>query len=497
MFVGRWLRLPFKSILLSLKKNLAYNFLLSISQVLFPLLSIPWLSRVLDPEGLGRVQFVDSLTYYFIVLAEAGIVTHAIREVARSRHDAVALRKLVSELLSLHLLTTLVASVLYAVAVFILYDKIADPRLLFFSGSFLLLNGFACEWYFWGREEFRFIAARSLLVRALALVSLFILVRRPEHYVVYYAIIAGSAVAILLWNVGRMISQVGISFKNLDWKKHLRVTRITYAVSIAYSIPLLLDNVLLGILSGTAVVAFYAYALKIVRLVAALITDTFLVLYPRTVSLLQSDDAIAVRRNLRLSSDGLLLLAFPAGMGIWLAADAFTNVYFGPGFAPVADHLKILSVFPFFMTAALYLNKQILMPRNQERQVLLGLIAGAMVFAITAFWFCSGWGSRGMAWALIASEATVTIVLFFLARKTSPGLLEFRAKTWTAAIFTCILFYADGLALGALGLPGIAYLCVLIVSCLIIYLAVLWSFRLELIETVVPALSRQNKKNRA
>ncbi|RYZ18744.1 MAG: hypothetical protein EOO16_21730, partial [Chitinophagaceae bacterium] len=322
MFAGRWLRPRVKTYFVSLKKNLAFNSLLSLSQVLFPLLSIPWLSRVLDPEGLGRVQFIDGLTYYFIVLAEAGIVTHAIREVARCRHDLSALKQLVSELLTLHLLTTLASACLYSLTVYLLYDRIGDVRLLLYSLSFLLINGFACEWYFWGLEEFRYITLRSLLVRALALLSLFLLVRQPEHYVRYYALIACTAIVVLAWNVLRMLTQTGISFRKLQWRKHLRITRVTYAVSLVYSIPLLLDNVLLGVLSGTAVVAFYAYALKIVRLLSAFITDSFLVLYPRTVALLQEADERLLQRNLRLSAEGLLLLALPAGAGIWLVADS-------------------------------------------------------------------------------------------------------------------------------------------------------------------------------
>ncbi|RYD96809.1 MAG: hypothetical protein EOP50_06285, partial [Sphingobacteriales bacterium] len=426
---------------MSLKKNLAYNFLLSLSQVLFPLLSIPWLSRVLDPESLGRVQFIDGLTYYFIVLAEAGIVTHGIREVARCRGDAVALRKLVSELLSLHLLSTLLASVIYAVTVFLLYDRIGDPRLLLWSVSFLLFNGFACEWYYWGLEEFRYITLRSLLVRALALLSIFLLVRQPEHYLRYYAIIALTSIAIFCWNLLRMLVTTGISFKNLQWKKHLRITRVTYAVSLVYSIPLLLDNVLLAVLSGTAAVAFYAYALKIVRLLSALITDAFLVLYPRTVALLQEADEQLVRRNLRLSGDALLLLALPAGAGIWLVADAFTGIYFGPRFAPVADYLKIFAFYPVLVTGALFLNKQVLMPRNQERWVLYGLVAGAVSFVLLSLWLCPRQGGLGMAWALVASEAVVLLCNAFFVRRLHRGLLPLQGRTVAAALLAVPLFF--------------------------------------------------------
>ncbi|WP_165917321.1 oligosaccharide flippase family protein [Flaviaesturariibacter aridisoli] len=478
---------------MSLKKNLAFNFLLSLSQVLFPLLSIPWLSRVLDPAGLGRVQFIDGLTYYFIVLAEAGIVTHAIREVARCRHDRSALKQLVSELLTLHLLTTLASACLYGLTVYLLYDRIGDVRLLLYSLSFLLINGFACEWYFWGLEEFRYITLRSLLVRALALLSLFLLVRQPEHYVRYYALIAGTAIVVLAWNVLRMLAQTGISFRKLQWRKHLRITRVTYAVSLVYSIPLLLDNVLLGVLSGTAVVAFYAYALKIVRLLSAFITDSFLVLYPRTVALLQEADERLLQRNLRLSAEGLLLLALPAGAGIWLVADSFTAVYFGPRFASVAGHLRILSVYPLLITLGLFLNKQVLMPRNQERFVLYGLLAGAASFLLLAFLLCRRWGSYGMAWALVGSEVVVVLCNALFVRRLHRGLVPVPARTLAAAVASVALFLATGWCLRRLDLGPWPYLLALLPACLLWFILVLKAFRLEVSELLFAALRPKQK----
>lgn len=485
--------MPVKTSVVSLKKNLAYNFLLSLSQVLFPLLSIPWLSRVLQPEGLGKVQFIDGLTYYFIVLAEAGIVTYAIREVARCRHDRAALRQLVSELLSLHLLTTLGSVLLYSLTVYLLYDRIGDGRLVLCSLSFLLINGFACEWYFWGLEDFRFITLRSLLVRALALLSLFVLVRRPEHYARYYALIAGTAIAVLVWNLAKMAAQTGLSFRRLRWRRHLRITRITYAVSLVYSIPLLLDNVLLGLLAGTAVVAFYAYALKIVRLLSAFLTDSFLVLYPRTVALLQDADERLLQRNLRLSADGLLLLALPAGAGIWLVADAFTAIYFGPSFGAVAAHLRVLSVYPVLVTLALFLNKQVLMPRNQERFVLYGLVVGAVAFLLLSFALCPRQGSLGMAWALIGSEAAVVACNAFFVRRLHRGLLPIPARTVVAGLLCVALFLALGSLLHWAQLSAWPYLLTLVPSCLLLYVLLLKAFRLEVSELVFAALFKKNK----
>ena len=115
---------------MSIKKNLVYNFILSVSQIFLPLLSIPYVSRVLDPAGIGEVSFIDSFTYYFISIAEFGIVVYGMREVARLRHEPEKKDQLVSELIFLHVMSSLATFIIYSIAVYFVLDKIHDLRIL-------------------------------------------------------------------------------------------------------------------------------------------------------------------------------------------------------------------------------------------------------------------------------------------------------------------------------------------------------------------------------
>ncbi len=230
----------------SLKRNLVYNYILSASQVLLPFLSIPYLSRILTPEGIGRVSFIDSFTYYFITFAEFGIMVYGMRAIARQKDDKEARGKLVSELLALHVVSSGLALILYSIAVFIAWKNIQDLRLLLFSLSFLLVNFFACEWYFLGMEQFRYITLRSLCTRLLGLVSIFILIKEPQDYYIYYGIITTSAIINSLWNNYCLVKAVRISFKNINWRKHIAVAKLTWFLSLTYGVTLMLDNVFLS-----------------------------------------------------------------------------------------------------------------------------------------------------------------------------------------------------------------------------------------------------------
>ena len=207
---------------MSIRRNLVYNFILSASQVFLPLISIPYISRVLSPAGIGEVSFVDSFTFYFISIAEFGIVTYGIREVAKLRDDVAARNKLVSELLLFHIVSSTVTLLVYAAAVLVIWDKIHDTRILLFSLAYLLVNFFACEWYFLGMEKFRYISYRSILSRVLGLIAMFIIIKQPSDYFLYYGIIASSAMMNSLWNNYLLFREVPVSFRNVQWTKHIR-----------------------------------------------------------------------------------------------------------------------------------------------------------------------------------------------------------------------------------------------------------------------------------
>ena len=403
---------------MTLKRNLLYNFILSASQIIFPLISIPYISRVLDPAGIGHVSFIDSLTYYFIVIAEFGITTYGIREVARNKKNKAALNKLVSELVSLHLMLSAITLILYSIAISFLYAEIGDWRLLLFSFSFLLMNAFTCEWYFWGMQHFKHITIRTLITRLLGLVALFLLVLQPDDYIIYYGIISITAIVNLAWNYFKMLSVVKINFNNLDWKKHFRFTKLTYLISLTYSVPLLLDNVLLGLISTSAAVAYYAFAIKIMRMSCALITDSFLVLYPQTVSLIEEKESTKIKQMGSTSFGVVFLFSIPICVGTFFLAEDFTALYFGDDFKAVAFNLQLLSIFPVLKSLSLFLNKQFLMPYDLDKLVLKGLLLGMIVYLVTAIILCYYFGSEGACIALLISEAVVLLCNIYLHKKT-------------------------------------------------------------------------------
>lgn len=405
-----------------------------------PLISIPYITRVLHPAGLGKVSFIDSLSYYFVAIAEFGIVAYGVREIARIKHDKDQLRKLVSELLVLHCLTSGVSLILYGITVFILWQKIQDIRLVLFSVSFLLVNFFACEWYFWGLEKFRYIAIRSFISRLLAIIALFILVKEPADYYMYYGIIAISASINLLTNIVNVFKSFPITLKNINWKRHVKHTWVTYFISLFYSIMVWLDNVILGIVSTAAVVGTYSVSVKMIRIAVNLFTDMFLVLYPRTATLLYEEKEKELQQTILNSVQFIILLTVPATAGIYLLSEPLVNAVLADSFNQAVENIKILSLLPFIKTYSLYLSKQILMSHGKEKLFLYSLIAGNIVYVLLMPGFSYYLNDRGACYAMVLAEIIILVISYIYVKRTFPGLKIFDVVIFLQSVLATLLF---------------------------------------------------------
>lgn len=424
----------------NIKRNLVYNFLLSCSQVLLPLVSIPYVSRILDPEGIGRVSFIDSFTFYFVTMAEFGIMVYGIREVAKEKNDPGKLGKLVSELLTLHVIASLCTLVLYAMGVFLLWEKIGDTRLLLFSLSFFIINFFSCDWYFMGTEKFGFITLRTMIVRLLGLLSIFVLIQGPADYYVYYGIIVASAIAGTLWNNIILFRTVRFSFRDMNWKRHLRYVWVIYLINLFYSVPLMLDNVLLRMVATPSAVGLYAFSVKIVRTGITLLTDSFLVFLPRVVSLAKADDDRQVRQKLLINIRFIILFSVPMGMGLYLLSDELTKVFLGDKFLPVAGNLRLLSVYPFLKAVSLFLSNPVMIAHNKERNFLVNLIGGTILFVAIAVLLGYYYNDTGVCMALVIAESFMLVANYISVKKTLSYLPVFDLTTLWQALAGSLLF---------------------------------------------------------
>ncbi|PMD99067.1 hypothetical protein BWI97_01240 [Siphonobacter sp. BAB-5405] len=397
-------------------KNFIYNFLLSASQLLLPLITFPYASRVLLPEGMGSISFVENLTQYFMLFSALGIPIYGVREIAKVRQDKEKMSKLFSELLTIHFLVSMLMALCYWLLAINIAKLHMDLTLCKIGIGFVISNVFTIEWLFTGNENFKLIVFRSLAIRVFCIALLFLFVKSPDDKSIYYGINLFSLVFTAIINMYFARRYVNFRWKNLLLVPHIKQLLILLSITIITSLYVLMDTVLLGFFSTRIQVAFYAASLKISKLFLIIIGSLVGVLLPRLSSLLHDDKreeaTLLLNKALRFS----LLISVPLALGIICLSKELVMLISGKDFAEAALSLKILaSVVIIISLAQIYY--QILIPLNKEKYIMFASLAGVAVCVIFNLILIPIYQHIGSAISTVLTESIVTLLLFIFSQR--------------------------------------------------------------------------------
>lgn len=409
----------------SIKRNFLYNLLLQISKVLFPLITAPYIARTLDPEGVGIFNFVNTYSSYFALFAVLGIPVYGIREIAKIRDDIKASEIFVSQMISLELLTTLFVSCVYIISVCFIGQLNEHALLFLVAGISLYITPFKIEWFFSGREEFGYITFRSLVIKTLSVILLFFVVKDKGDLINYVLLNLFATIANEFWNFVKLY-KLGIipHFTLSGCKRHIKPVLTLFASSIAISIYVMLDTLMLGFQSTYQEVGFYNCAMHLVRTLLPVTTALAMVAIPK-VAIYQKQQDIQMINKLMTKSLGIVsFLAFPITFGIIVVAPVFVPLFFGEHFYGSILPMQIAAI----LIVAIGLNNlngvQILTGLAKDRLFLISVTIGAVVnFCLNCF-LIPLYGAAGAAFASITSEMLILFVNeFFVRRYTQVRIL--------------------------------------------------------------------------
>lgn len=455
-----------------IRKNLIYNLLLSITQIMVPLVTIPVVSRQLNLTGLGKAGFFDNYAFFFTVLAEMGIMVYAQRKIALLRGDKEGTGKFVSEIIVIHVLCTLLFSILYLLLSFGIPADMFEWPLFWMALMFFLLNAFTCEWYFIGSEQFQFIAIRLIFVRLAALAAIFICIRSESDYIAYYFILAGSGILNILFSFGLLAKQVKIRLSNLNIKQHLPFLWVMYGISVLQGVSLYLDSVILGMVSTAAAVGLYTLAMRVVKLATALITDSLLVFFPKIVQAQNSGQANSL---LTKNFQWISFVGIPAMLGIIVFAADIVKVLLGSDYDGVILPLRGLAIFGIFRIYSSYYSKQYLVAFGKEKLYFNALLYGNITLVIAAIVGGYFWGEKGAVSAIVLSEGITMLVVILFSKKFFENLV-FDKLIVTNTLIASLGFIIVHSVLHSLKIPGFFILFGGIALSGIVYLMIMYYF---------------------
>jgi len=240
----------------------------------FPIIVLPYASRILMPEGIGRVDFASSVISYFIMLASLGIPLYGIRECAKVRDDREKLTKVAQELFILNMLWTLVAYVILAACIAFVPKLYQEKELIMLTSLSILFTTLGVEWLYQAKEEYLYITVRSVIFKLISLGTLFLLVRTENDYMFYALILIISSVGSNILNAINARKIVSLRpVGNYDFKRHMKPILTLFAMNLAISIYANLDTVMLGFLTDDREVGLYSTSIKVSRAVITLVTS--------------------------------------------------------------------------------------------------------------------------------------------------------------------------------------------------------------------------------
>jgi O-antigen/teichoic acid export membrane protein len=421
----------------------------------------------LGPAGIGTVTFVDSFTQYFLIFSTLGIPIYGVREISIRKDQPEELKRAFNEILLIHIICATTFSVIYIAAALLIPTLKVHFNIVSIGVVLVIFNVFMLEWFYQGIEQFSYITMRSLIVRSVTVVFLFTFLKPGSSSALYYAISASGAIITSLLNLYFLRKHVSIQFKYFNLKKHIKPLLTILGSTLAVSVYLLLDSIILGFIKGEAAVGIYTTAIRIVKLPFTVIVAISMVMVPQISRAYSSQNKQALHTLIDKSYSFICLLCMPLAVGMYISAPFLVHLISGNKFASAVLPLQILSPIIILVGLNNVFGYQVLTPIGKEKQMLVAVIAGMVVSLILNLSLIPFLSYTGAAITNLLTECVVTYVCYYYVKKNLPVNLNgsFLFKSFTGSL----LFFPIAYLIRHLNINYMVKEVAVIVSCIIFY----------------------------
>ena len=453
----------------SLGVNLSFNLFLSLSNILFPIITFPYVSRVLGPEGIGKVQFVISFTQYFILIAALGTPVYGIREVSKLSHDVVGLKKIFTTLLSLNIVTSVVLFIIFIIIIVCVPTLCIDFKFYLIAGINILLSFSSIDWFFSGIEKFKLIALRSLFVKVLFLVILFLVVRDRADIFPYLFVVVGASLLNNVYNIFSARKYFDLSLiSKVDFRVHLKPLLFIFSSIVIASVYSALDTVLLGFIKGFKDVGYYSAASRLVKVGIPILTALSTVLLPQLTQSFRDKDNERIHKLLNKGLSYVILLGIPISVGFIALSSDIIVFFSGNEFLEASLTLKIMAPVALIIGISTVWVVLILSPNSKDKEGVFSVSAGLLISLILNLVLIPKYGHVGAAISNLFSEFSVMCFFMYFASKVFK--YKFDWKLFFTCLFISLMFFPIIYCVKLILSNGILVLLTCILICASFYL---------------------------
>lgn len=472
-------------------KNYLYNAGYQILNMIIPLITVPYISRVLGAHDVGINEYTNSWVTFFFLMGQMGITLYGNREVAYHRDDLYKRSQTFWGVESLQLLTVSSAFVLYLVAVFLFSTTFKEFFLL--QAIWIIATGVDISWYFMGLEEFRITVVRNTLVKIASLILIFTVVKTSNDLGKYILILGASQLVgnLTLWPYLRG-NIVWVSIKKWHPFKHFYPSLLLFIPTITTQVYLVLNRLMLGRMSTQADLGNFGQADKIVKFVLAVVTATGTVMLPHVANKFAKGDVKGVRNSLYSSFNFVSAVAIPMMFGLMAIAKKFGPWFLGREFVLSGSVMFLEAPIILLIAWSNVTGTQYLMPVNRVKEYTTSVTIGALSNVIFNFVLIGKYGANGAAIATVGSEFLVTASQLWMIHSTISRRKLFR-ETWKYLLCGMIMFIVVNRICSVINMT-VANLILEVVVGAIIYLLGLILTRASILDEAQKLLKKRTNK---
>ncbi len=400
----------------TITKNYIYNLTYQILILILPLVTTPYISRILGAENIGIYSYTVSIATYFILFGSLGIALYGQRQIAYEQRKLKKLSKTFWEIIILRFFTMTISMLIFYF-IFVKGEQYETYyKILLLE---LLANCFDISWLFQGLEEFKKTVIRNIIVKLISVIAIFTFVKSVNDLEIYFLIYVLSNLIgnLSLWAyLPKYLKRVKL--KQLNIIQHLKPTIGLFIPQIAIQVYTILDKTMIGaIIADKSEVGYYEQSQKIVKILLTVITSLGTVMLPRIANTFVSGDKAKVTSYMKKSFNMVFLLAFPMLFGVIAVSKSFVPVFFGQGYDKVTILMNIISPILLLIGLSNVTGTQYLLPTKRQKEYTISVVCGAIINFLMNIGLIYKFGAVGASIGTVIAESTVTLIQMYTVRK--------------------------------------------------------------------------------
>lgn len=396
-----------------LRYNVMFSFFNALITLLFPLITYPYVSRVLLPEGIGSYNIAFSIMSYFLLFANLGIPIYAIREIAKVRNDNDALRKSSTSIVILHAFSTIIIFSFYILYICLSPNTKEKFWVYFITGFHIISIFLNVEWFYQGREEYEAITIKNLIIKIASLVLIFVFVKDEGDLIIYAAIMILSVLGYGIFNFIHFLRIVKPSLKGVNLKALFKPVLQCFALYAASRLASGLDVIMIdGLLGDCAdnVAGQYGVATKFVNVIIDLLLVVNTVMLPRLALQIENKEYDEARKLSQIIEEMIFMFVLPSTIGLVFVSKEIIDIFFGPLYTPAINTMMVMSGNAFLSVFTNFLGVSIIYAYGKDWYTTIAIFVGAVVNVLCNLFLIPKYLQLGAAIATIISNSVIFII---------------------------------------------------------------------------------------